>query len=196
MRTVHETEQLRPSDPVPRNYNSAHFKPQRLKLTLKPPTAEKGEGDSNATLSPPPDEQDEEVATIYEYPADVTFSEEELLMPPSQLFRLLRRKVNWSEQRGEILAAEVGVLETKQREEWLAKELVLTNLMEAEVAVAHRKGEDEEKVWRIVEDDLPEEPLPLIGKQPWYRQIDAEEEMRAMEEAGSKVDVPDEEVLG
>ena len=104
MRTVHETEALRPSDPVPRNYSSAHFKPQRLKLIVnsKPPsTSQDVEIDDDATLSPPPEE--EETLPPFEYPPDVAFSDAELSMRPDQLLRLLRRQVAWSEAEGRIL---------------------------------------------------------------------------------------------
>ena len=182
MRTVHETEALRPSDPVPRNYNSSHFKPQRLKLTLKPPPAvagEKTDVDSNATLSPPPTDgaatipDEDSPALDFEDTSDDMFTKEELAMPADKLFSLLRRQLAWSEEEGERLKAEVEEAETKRWKEWQAKELVLTNLMEAELATAHSKGEDAIKVIRIVHEDLPGEPLPLKGfPQPWYRRVD------------------------
>ncbi|KAG8533242.1 uncharacterized protein KY384_002025 [Bacidia gigantensis] len=189
MRTVHETEALRPSDPVPRNYNSAHFKPQRLKLILnaKPPTDTKdGNGetlvDDDATLSHPSDTENG-TALPYDYPLDVTFTDAELAIRPDQLFRLLRRQLAWSEEDNKLLAEEVQELEKKRRDEWMAKELVLANVMEAELAVAHGKGEDESKIMRIVTEDLPGEPLPLQGKEiPWYRKTvdDGEDGMEGM----------------
>ena len=173
MRTVHETEALRPSDPVPRNYSSAHFKPQRLKLIVnsKPPNASHdGEVDDDATLSP---DSVEEGAPPFEYPSDVVFTDAELSMRPDQLFRLLRRQVVWSEADGKALEAEVQALERKRREEWTAKELVLANLMEAELAVGHANGESESRIMQILTEDLPGEPLPLVGKEtPWYRHTD------------------------
>ena len=170
MRTVHETEALRPSDPVPRNYSSAHFKPQRLKLIVnsKPPNASQDtEVDDDATLSPPPEE---ETLPPFEYPPDVTFSDAELSMRPDKLFRLLRRQVAWSKTEGKALEAEVQALEKKKRDEWTAKELVLANLMEAELAVGHANGESESRIMQILTEDLPGEPLPLVGvEMPWYR---------------------------
>ncbi|KAL9124963.1 MAG: hypothetical protein Q9217_005771 [Psora testacea] len=175
MRTVHETEALRPSDPVPRNYSSTHFKPQRLKLivTSKPPTAPDAEVEESATMSPGSVVEDDlPLPPPFEYPPDIQFTDEELSMRPDQLFRLLRRQVHWSEEEGKRLAAEVKGLEKKRKEEWMAKELVLANLMEAELAVAHSKGEPEANITRILED-LPKMPLPLSGKDvPWYRQVE------------------------
>lgn len=193
MRTVHETEALRPSDPVPRNYSSAHFKPQRLKLVLnaKPPTStsEGSDKDTAASGEPIPDLEIDDTAVgdtptqaedgplptttapgSYEYPDDVRFTEEELAMPPDQLFRLLRRQVHWAQDEGKELWEEVKVMEAKRREEWAAKELVLANVIEAELATAHTKGViTEENVKRIL-DDLPPTPLPMTGNEaPWYR---------------------------
>ena len=193
MRTVHETEALRPSDPVPRNYSSAHFKPQRLKLIVKdkPPTstsegsdkdtAASGEPvpglevDDNATIDTPTDAEDGQLPAgtgpgPYEYPEDVKFTEEELSMSPDQLFRLLRRQVHWTEEDGRELQEEVKVMEERKREEWMAKELVLANMIEAELATAHTRSLiTEEKMKRIL-DDLPPTPLPMTGAEaPWYR---------------------------
>ena len=173
MRTVHETEALRPSDPIPRNYNSAHFKPQRLKLIIKQPANGKTDIDSNATESPPPvNGNEDDVTGPYEWPEGeaTVFTKEESALPPSQLFRLLRRQVAWSEQAGKELEAEVQELEKKRRAEWMEKELVLYNLMEAECAVAFMRGGDQQKVLKIVDEDLPKNPLPLEkGDTPWYR---------------------------
>ena len=194
MRTVHETEALRPSDPVPRNYNSAHFKPQRLKLTLKPPSSSlptaTDDLDSNAMLSPPPpdfpngDNNAPPAPIHYDdpTPTTITFTPQELSLPWSQLFRLQRRKLDWSQRVAEQLNRDVEALEQKRKEEWIAKELVLANLMEAELAVAHDRGEPDANVLRVVEEDLPKEPLPLVGARrqkgvvPWYRRMEEEGE--------------------
>jgi len=172
MRTVHETEALRPSDPVPRNYSSTHFKPQRLKLIInsKPPNASDPEIDDDATIYDNSDVDNADAAP-FEYPSDIQFSAEEIAMPPDELYRQLRREVRWSEQDGIELQNEVKVLEAKEKEEWMAKELVLTNLMEAELAVAHRKGASQMTIEKHMQD-LPLAPLPLSGTEvPWYRQF-------------------------
>ena len=195
MRTVHETEALRPSDPVPRNYSSAHFKPQRLKLIVnaKPPatTSEPSGGsekdtpsgeaipgldaDDNATIYAVTDAENDplpaSITQAFEYPEDVKFTEEELAMPPDQLFKQLRRQVHWAEEDGKELQAEVKVMEGQKKEEWMAKELVLANLMEAELAVAHIKGALSAENLQRVLGDLPPHPLPMTGEEvPWYRQ--------------------------
>lgn len=176
MRTVHETEALRPSDPVPRNYSSAHFKPQRLKLIVnsKPPadyhSDRDAEIDDDATIYTNTDNEAENLPLPpYEYPADIQFTDEELAMPPDKLFSLLRRQVHWAQEEGSELKNDIKSLEDSRKEEWMEKELVLVNVMEAEIAFACEKGEPEGNVHRLMKD-LPETPLPMSEvEKPWYR---------------------------
>lgn len=175
MRTVHETEALRPSDPIPRNHSAAQVKPQRLKLIVnsRPPNDEQGNGDGDvdddATIYSTTDIDPEAPLPLpFEYPLDVHFTEEELSMPPDHLFKLLRRQVHWAEEDGSELRLEIEALQGKRKEEWQAKELVLANLMEAELATAVDKGEDHDKVMAL-KDDLPHPMLPMSGATPWYR---------------------------
>ncbi|MCJ1273795.1 hypothetical protein MMC21_001588 [Puttea exsequens] len=170
MRTVHETEALRPSDPVPKNYSSIPPKPQRLKLILNSKPREESqdngdiEMDDDATIYANTEREVEYQAQPFEYPADVQFTDEELSMPPDQLFRLLRRQLHWAQEDGADLKEEVRQLEEKKRADWMQKELVLANLMEAELANAS----DRRDVTRHLED-LPAQMLPLTGSPPWYR---------------------------
>ncbi|KAF6220888.1 hypothetical protein HO133_002568 [Letharia lupina] len=173
MRTVHETEALRPSDPVPKNYSSIPPKPQRLKLIVNSKPRDEGNGDTeiddDATIYSNTDAENEGLsAAPFEYPADVQFTEEELEMPSERLFKLLRRQIHWSEEDGSDLQDEIRSLEAKRKQEWIAKELVLANVMEAEIATAHDKGEHPETVQKLAED-LPLPMLPILGPLPWYR---------------------------
>ena len=179
MRTVHETEALRPSDPVPRNHSAAQMKPQRLKLIMnrKPPAGEPSNGDGadvvddDATIYTNTDADGDTQSTLpFEYPPDVQFTEEELAMPPDELFKLLRRQVYWSEEEHQELRDEVEALEAKRKEEWQAKELVLANVMEAELAkaIGLDNNGNYEAVMKL-KDDLPHPMLPMSGATPWYR---------------------------
>jgi hypothetical protein len=177
MRTVHETEALRPSDPVPKNYSSIPPKPQRLKLIVnsKPREDSHSNGDAevddDATMYTNTHAEADFLPTLpFEYPADVQFTEEELAMPPDQLWRLLRRQVYWAQEDGAELKEELEQLEAKKRKEWMEKELVLANVMEAELANAAEKGQ--ENISMHVED-LPHPILPLVGPLPWYRILQA-----------------------
>ena len=192
MRTVHETEALRPSDPIPKIQGTVNAKPQRLKLIVnsKPPNEEQRgtldvDIDDDATIysttsvdpeAPPP--------VPFEYPLDIHFTEEELVLPADHLFKLLRRQVHWAEEEASALKAEIEALQRKRKEEWQAKELVLANLMEAELATAVDKEEDHDKVMAL-KDDLPHPMLPMSGATPWYRipQPDPPEESGVESEA-------------
>ena len=187
MRTVHETEALRPSDPVPRNHSSAGMKPQRLKLIVnaKPPEAEHDRGDADvdddATIGSNEENELEIPLSEFQYPSDVEFTENERIMPIDQLYKLLRMQIHWSGEAGKELRKEVAELEGKQKDEWQAKELVLNNLYEAELANADSKNEDQ----KLVDDlavDLPSRVLPMKGPTPWWRQHPPKEDMARVAE--------------
>ena len=176
MRTVHETEALRPSDPTPRNHSTAQVKPQRLKLIVnaKPPESN-GETIHNDNYTTKPtnlsNNQRSQTAPSFEYPPDVHFTQEELEMLPGQLFRLLRRQLHWTEEESQELKAEVEALEIKRKEEWQAKELVLINVEEGELAAAVNDGQQNiSHVCRLKDEFLPPIMLPLSGQIPWYRE--------------------------
>ena len=103
---------------------------------------------------------------------DHLFTEEELAEHPSQLFRLLRRQVHWLEEEGRELNAAADKAEKGRETEWLQKELVFANWMEAELSLAAVRGADPEDIarWR---DDLPYPMLPIQGPTPWYRKLPA-----------------------
>lgn len=178
MRTVHETEALRPSDPIPRSHSQAHVKPQRLKLIVnaKPPDREgiNGEGtevDDSATAASNTDvDNDPPALPAYEYPPDCRFTDEEIAMGPRRLFELLKMQAKWTEQMHYDLKYEVDALEAKRKEEWQGKELVLANLVEAELATAMDAKQNFEKIYKLTEELLPKPMLPMGGAElPWYR---------------------------
>jgi hypothetical protein len=174
MRTVHETEALRPSDPIPRGHSQANVKPQRLKLVVRPPDQAYGEGtevDDSATINSNTDVDPDGPAQV-DYPPDVKFTEEELAMPTNELFRLLRRQVHWAEEENEEYKRELEVLEVQRKQEWQKKELVLVNFVEAELATAVDAKQDFDKIFKLTEELLPKPMLPMEGSgTPWYREV-------------------------
>jgi hypothetical protein len=202
MRTVHETEALRPSDPVPKHHSSnPSNKFQRIKLVLSEEkrSAEKGSTPASpsshppnsATLPPAPetDHSNDNIiyiqdpvtnATMVQFPPDVVFTPRELALPADQLFRLLRRQLHWATQDGDQLRAEAESLEKQRKDEWAAKELLLENVMEGELESAKRRlveaGEDEPHHFAQLEADVaPSKKLriqPKAGKIPWWREED------------------------
>jgi hypothetical protein len=172
MRTVHETEALRPSDPVPKHHSSNPINNrQRLKLVLNSDGTKKDKGstpgspashshppNSAATLPPgaaPASEADyahnnivhlQDLTTghaLVQFPPDIEFTEQELRLPAPELFQLLRKQLAWATQEGEELRAEADALEKQRLEEWQAKELLFENYMEAETAKERRRRQEQ-----------------------------------------------------
>lgn len=204
MRTVHETEALRPSDPVPKHHSSnPSNRFQRLRLVFNKGMSNGPEKSSTPTPAspsshPPPsataatnpefdyshnnimyiaDPASPTAAPLIQFPSDIHFSVHELALPADQLFRLLRRQLHWAQQDAEELKAEAESLEKKRKEEWVAKELLLENAMEAELARMRRKRSergngDEVELWDYLEEDVkPARALEIKAKtMPWWRE--------------------------
>jgi ATP-dependent exoDNAse (exonuclease V) beta subunit len=157
MRTVHETEALRPSDPVPKHHSSnPQNKSQRLRLTFKFSSNSGKEDDAlsagakhrnESPVSPvmptPADvEYEKDNATftrcaetgewIAHFPPDVAFSDDELALHPKQMYQLMKQQLKWSLEDSEDLTRELTLLERVRRDEWTAKEVVLADLIERE----------------------------------------------------------------
>jgi hypothetical protein len=182
MRTVHETEALRPSDPVPKHHSSnPSNKFQRLRLVLNErQKQEKGSTPASPSSHPPnsatvPLSADAEYAhnnvvymqdpvspnapTMVQFPPDLNFTEHELSLPAPELFRLLRRQLHWATQEGEQLRAEAEALEKLRKEAWVAKELTMENLMEEELTRTRRQRvdagvPDEAHMLDLLEEDI------------------------------------------
>jgi hypothetical protein len=172
MRTVHETEALRPSDPVPKHHSSnPQNKAQRLRITFNKLSTGATPEDLNSPVSggdrngPPSPlmattgmEQDWEqnnvtwsrdahtgdwVAT---FPPDVSLSSKELDLSLPQLVAVISKQVEWAAQSGEELKAEAEHLERIQKSEWIAKELVLRDHLDSETLRAELEEIEAERV--------------------------------------------------
>lgn len=116
MRTVHETEALRPSDPVPKSHpNHPLNHPRKLHPNREPSFSTSDEGQSR-----------------FYVPEDGYDSDEEKL-PPKELFRLLKQKQAWAEQEQEELKETLEKLTKKRRETWVKKEMLLNRVFEMEL---------------------------------------------------------------
>ena len=136
MRTVHETEALRPSDPVPKS-NPASKSNTRLKLIMKGPP-----GRGNESQSPGPDrlfnvEPDEDGYTALT--TDMGFTEEELALGPKELFKLCRQQLEWAEQDKAALEEELEAMTELRDKEWLEKEILLDKVIKHEMDWADRR---------------------------------------------------------
>lgn len=216
MRTVHETEALRPSDPVPKHHSSnPSNNKQRIRLILNADGKKPEKGSTPASPSshshppanaPIPPASDADYAhnnviylqdlanpnapTMVQFPPDITFTDRELSLPAPELFKLLRRQLQWAQQDSDDLRAQAEVLEKQRKEEWEAKELLVENLMEAEVISERRqradRGEREDDVLDAVEHDTEaSKKLPIKpknGKLPWWREGYEQPEVRQSRE--------------
>ena len=132
MRTVHETEALRPSDPVPKSMQTAGpaGRSSKLKIIIKTPQAHadgaegldgavNGDGGSNA-----------------EYFTALTselFSVDELGFPVDKLYRKCYWEAKWADEVGDALKKECKEWEDAYYKEWLEKEVVLSQVIKGEV---------------------------------------------------------------
>lgn len=225
MRTVHETEALRPSDPVPKHHSSnPQNKAQRLRLTLKglaPANGANGqatgEGSASGSMkdplsavksnasnpnSPgigPPNGQSaadieyEHNNVTYEqsmtgqwerhFPPDVQFLQEEMDLPPAQLYALLKAQVKWATEDGEDLRATVEQLEKTREQEWVRKELLVENVLEGEFADGEKKNRLKEDVrMRLERDAEAAKKLDIPGAEKlWWRQANGTAEEAPVE---------------
>lgn len=143
MRTVHETEALRPSDPVPKSMQTAAGaggKGSKLKIIIKTPQSHAagqddavddggggGGGGSGAG-----DEAAAGESVFTPLSEEQGFTAEELAMPLERLARLCRLQVRWAEEEGERLRAECRRWEELYRREWLEKEALLEQVVRSE----------------------------------------------------------------
>ena len=136
MRTVHETEALRPSDPVPKNHSASlvgggsgtNGGLKRIKLIVN-----NGDKPKSVISDPPPlptnyiknEDGEEEHPDIDSaslevpvppeyYPADIAaqLDDYDRSLPPSQWFRLLRRQIHWAEQERTQLEKEIDEVQS------------------------------------------------------------------------------------
>jgi hypothetical protein len=160
MRTVHETEALRPSDPVPKHQQAAGGgggsgpggapgnKVPRIKLKLSQPKDEDqhpqpGEqrpastSTSTALDDPTITLDDIDDIDLPEFAGqdttDIGFEDRELALRPRELYRLLRRQIHWAEKEGQHLREEWEGIRPKRKQAWVEKEAVLDDLIHTEL---------------------------------------------------------------
>ena len=130
MRTVHETEALRPSDPIPKSHPSHRLNNPKAKRTLLPREPSQSASD---------DEGAQRYGSGRYYQSEDGYDSDEEKLPPKHLFRLLKQKRTWAEQEQEDLKNTLEKLTKKRKEAWVKKELLLNRVLEAEL------GEQEAK---------------------------------------------------
>lgn len=142
MRTVHETEALRPSDPVPKSMQAAAGagKSKNLKIIIKNPQSHSASGhDDGGDDASAGDDSSAAGDMFTPLTADQGFSASELGMQLPRLTRLCRLQVRWAEEEGERLRAECKQWEELYKREWLEKEVLLDQAVRSEQAWQERR---------------------------------------------------------
>lgn len=145
MRSVHETDTMRPNDAITKVSSTTTGTPaaklQRIRLKLTQPREPGTEGEHHveAPVAPPvpsiPTGLDSEENLMPEFGAELDFDEYELALPPRDLYRLLRRQIVWAGRETAQLQAEWQGIEPKRDTAWREKEAIFDNLIEAEVGL-------------------------------------------------------------
>ncbi|KAL2209848.1 putative C2H2 finger domain protein [Sarocladium strictum] len=128
MRTVHETEALRPSDPVPKSQQPTG-KSGKLKIIIKTPNSHNG-GEDGADGGMNGEEVNAEYFTAL---TSELFSAKELALPVDELYRKCYWESKWSGEIGDALKKECKKWEESYHKEWLEKEVLLGQVIKSEV---------------------------------------------------------------
>lgn len=150
MRTVHETEALRPADPLSKPNTSSlpilggattgtgtatpASKLQRIKLKLSQPHPPRDDNASESAAEDPT--EDPNYLNDYEIPEygpEIGFDDAELALRPRDLYRLLRRQLHWAERETDHLRDDWERTRPKRKQTWLEKEAVFDDVIDAEI---------------------------------------------------------------
>jgi hypothetical protein len=140
MRTVHETEALRPSDPIPKSLQSGNTlgKSSKLKIVIKKSHGANTSGQDD--LGDDSLDGDDMPADFFtQLTEDQGFSTKELAMPLERLHVLCRLQVKWAERDGEELRKDWKHWEEVYRQEWLEKEILLDQVIKSELDWSDRR---------------------------------------------------------
>ncbi|KAL8414063.1 hypothetical protein RB594_005334 [Gaeumannomyces avenae] len=143
MRTVHETEALRPSDPVPKsmqNQASATKSGKPLMIVIKTPRSHAaGHKDSTMDDASSTGGGDDSNGLLTPMNEDQGFTSDELRMPLQRLHGLCRMQLKWSEEHGEDLQRQIERAEASYKRAWLEKEILLHQVIQNEMGWHERR---------------------------------------------------------
>lgn len=130
MRTVHETEALRPSDPVPKSMQSHSGKGSKLKIILKTQQAHSaGDHDSVDDGEGSDDISSDFFTALTEQQG---FTAKEIQMDIESLWKLCVAHTKWAIEETEDLRKLCKDAEEVYRQEWLEKEVLLDQVKKLE----------------------------------------------------------------
>ncbi|KAF7539452.1 hypothetical protein G7054_g2189 [Neopestalotiopsis clavispora] len=143
MRTVHETEALRPSDPVPKSLQHERAdkakQNNRLKIVLKTQQPHGAQDDSMDDAGENEEVGSDFFTTLTEQHG---FTSKELSIGQADiesLWRLCVANLKWATEEGVTLREQCKEWEELYRQEWLEKEVLLEQVETAEVDWWHRR---------------------------------------------------------
>ncbi|KAL0781599.1 hypothetical protein CaCOL14_002934 [Colletotrichum acutatum] len=131
MRTVHETEALRPSDPVPKSMQAGPTGKGKLKIIIKTPQSHAAGHDDAIDDGADDDELSADLFTPLT--EDQGFTREELKIPLERLYKLCRFQVKWAQEESVKLAEEVKYWEKQYKDLWREKEVLFSQVVKSEV---------------------------------------------------------------
>ncbi|KAK0618254.1 hypothetical protein B0T17DRAFT_496016 [Bombardia bombarda] len=135
MRTVHETEALRPSDPVPKSMQAPTGKSSKqLKIILKTQQSHAAGHDDTVDDGNGTGGEDSAADLFTPLTEGLGFTSRELAMPVERLAKLCRLQVKWAEEEGDALRGECKQWEALYKREWLEKEVLLDQVVQSEQA--------------------------------------------------------------
>ncbi|GKT42255.1 INO80 complex subunit 1 [Colletotrichum spaethianum] len=131
MRTVHETEALRPSDPVPKSMQAGPTGKGKLKIIIKTPQSHAAGQDDAIDDGVDDDELSADLFTPLT--EEQGFTPEELKIPLEKLYKLCRFQVKWAQEESAKLAEEVKYWEKQYKDLWREKEVLFSQVVKSEV---------------------------------------------------------------
>lgn len=139
MRTVHETEALRPSDPVPKGLQSggAAGKTPKLKIIIRTPQSHAaGQDDAVEDGHSGDDNSTEHLTQLTEKDG---FTQRELDMEWQKLHAVCRSQLQWAQEDNETLRRECEKWEEVVKKAWLEKEVLLDQTIKSELGWHERR---------------------------------------------------------
>lgn len=127
MRTVHETDALKPSDPSPKSTHGASSGKSKLKIIIKRAQSQGLDDSLDEAMN------GEDHADLYTVLSKDLFSEEELAKTTEELYRKCYWESKWAEEIGESLKKECQSWEDVYHKEWLEKEALVAQVIDSEI---------------------------------------------------------------
>ncbi|KAH8910748.1 hypothetical protein BR93DRAFT_287577 [Coniochaeta sp. PMI_546] len=138
MRTVHETEALRPSDPVPKSMQAPGAgggpagKSSKVKIVLKTQASHAAGRDDMDDSSANDENGSSPIQEFTPLTQDQGFTQKELSMPLERLHNVCRLQLRWAEEENGELMKECKRWEEEYKRQWLEKEVLLDQVVQAE----------------------------------------------------------------